>query len=335
MRSRFDFAFIPAGPWKETIDFVRLGEELRYRCAWLPDQTFHRDPFVLLALCAQATREIDLGLGITSPFTRLPVQIARAAAVIDEVAGGRFRLGLGTANAATVLAPLGIELRKPASRVRDAIVIIRRLLRGESVDFEGGADTLRGVKLDFPLLRPNTPIYIGTRGPRMLELVGELADGVLAESLFSGDGMAYVMDHVREGARRGSRALSDIDVVSWQVVQVTDDEQAAIAAQKPWGARSISVGPPDAMRRVGIDEEVIVGVMEAMKRGDVRNAINCVTDEAIKCLMIIGSPDHVYDQLVRVFSRGATSVSLLLMGSMASMRDTLVRFAGEVMPRFR
>jgi 5,10-methylenetetrahydromethanopterin reductase len=331
----FDFAFIPAGPVLETVGFVELGEELGYRCAWLPDQTFHRDPFVLLGLCAQATHRIGLGLGITSPFTRLPVQIARAAGVIDEVAHGRFRLGLGTANVNTVLKPLGIELKNGPARLRNAATIIRGLLAGQSVTFHDREDDVRGVKLDFVPPRPSIPLYIGTRGPKMLELAGEIADGVLVESLFNAGGIPYVLDRLRMGAERGKRSLSDIDVVAWQVIQVTDDEAGAIERQKSWVVRSIQVGPPDAMRRIGIEEGVITGVTEATQRGDAHGAIAQVTDDAVRCLMIIGGPKTIADRIARVLDAGANTVSLLMLGPMEVLRTTLVRFAKEVMPAFR
>src|SRR4051812_45135853 len=93
--ARFDFGFIPSGPVAETVALVRSGEELGYRCAWIPDQGFHRDPFSLLTAAAQATTNIGLGVGVTTPFTRLPLQIARAAATVDEFAQGRLKLGLG------------------------------------------------------------------------------------------------------------------------------------------------------------------------------------------------------------------------------------------------
>ncbi len=334
-RPRFDFAFIPSGSVQDTIGLVRLGEQLGYRCAWLPDQTFHRDPFVLLGLCAQATTRIGLGLGITSPFTRLPVQIARAAGVIDEVAGGRFRLGLGTANVATVLKPLGIELRRTVGRLRDAIVIIRRLLAGESVYFEGSDDIARGVKLDFRPFRPDLPIYLGTRGARTIELVGELADGVLVESLFHGGGMPYVFNHLEEGLKKSQRSRESVDVVAWQLVQITDDPVSAITGQKAWIARSIKVGPTDALTRIGIPEDVIASVSEAMDRGDVQRAISQVTDEAVRCLTIIGDAEHVSSRVAEIFARGAATVSLLLLGPENTLQHTLQEFAHKVIPAFQ
>jgi 5,10-methylenetetrahydromethanopterin reductase len=333
-RPPFDFAFVPAGPVQETVELVRLGERLGYRCAWLPDQTFHRDPFVLLGVCAQATQEIGLGVGITSPFTRLPAQIARAAAVVDEISGGRFRLGLGTANPDTVLGPLGLELTNPYRRLRDAITIIRQLLAGKSVNFDGRFDHLQGVQLDFVPTRPSLPIYIGTRGPKLLELTGETADGVLSESLFSGDGMSYVREHVTAGVIKSQRSLRDVDIVSWQLVRVTTHPHDAVADQRPWAARSIKIGPRDVMIRLGVEEGVVDRVTEAARRGDWDSAINHVTDDAVNRLMIIGSPSDITQRMSEIFQKGANSVSLLLLGRMDEVRNTLTRFAREVMPKF-
>lgn len=333
-RSRFDFAFIPSWPYRETIDFIRLGEELNYRCAWLPDQTFHRDPFVLLGLCAEATRDIGLGLGLTSPFTRFPAQIARGAGVLDEVSNQRFRLGLGTANPNSVLAPLGLKLERPVGRLRDSIRIIRRLLAGEAVDFEGPSDHLKGLKLDFTPPRADLPIYIGTRGPQMLQLSGEIADGVLVESLFNAGGLPHVYECLEKGVGRTGRSVSDVDVVAWQLVQVTDDAPAAIAALKSWVSYSIRVGPPEAMLRAGIDEDVINSVSEAWANNDAAAAAARVSDDAVRCLMIIGTPEQVTKQVSGIFEKGVDAVNLLLLGSQDSMRTTLTRFAKEVMPAF-
>jgi alkanesulfonate monooxygenase SsuD/methylene tetrahydromethanopterin reductase-like flavin-dependent oxidoreductase (luciferase family) len=82
--SLFDFAFIPAGPIKASIELIELGERLGYRGVWIPDQGFHRDPFVVAGQAASRTSRIQIGLGITSRFTRLPVQIARAAATVEQ-----------------------------------------------------------------------------------------------------------------------------------------------------------------------------------------------------------------------------------------------------------
>lgn len=335
LESFVDFAFIPAGSYNETLALIELGEGLGYRGAWLPDQGFHRDPFALLGIAALRTRRIQLGLGITSPFTRLPVQIARGAATIDEISRGRFNLGLGTANVANILTPLGIKLSRPVGRLRDAINIIRALLRGESVEFGSQDDILRGVSLDFTATRMKIPIYLGTRGPQTLALAGELVDGVLVESLFNADGLPYVFENIRKGAARSGRDLNTFDAVSWQMVQVTDDEKSAIDAQKPWLVRTIRVGPAHALERVGMDPMVIEAVNVHLDKGDREAATAEVTDETVRCTMIIGSPDYVASRVTQVLKSDINSMNLLLLGPSDELRVTLQRFAKEVWPLVR
>src|SRR5687767_15819548 len=106
---RSGVAFIPGMPARDVVALARQAEALGYDDLYLPDQTFHRDPFALLALCAEATERIRLGLAVTNPYTRHPVQIARAAATLAEMSEGRFVLGLGAGNKPRVLAGLGIE----------------------------------------------------------------------------------------------------------------------------------------------------------------------------------------------------------------------------------
>ena len=331
--SRFDFAFIPAGAVDESVGLIELGERLGYRGAWIPDQGFHRDPFLVAAQAASRTSRIQIGLGITSPFTRLPVQIARAAATVDEVSRQRFKLGLGTANAAHVLTPLGIPLNRPVGRLRDAIKITRALLSGETVDFESADDILQGVSLDFEPPRGGIPIYLGTRGEQTLALAGELADGVLIESLFNAGGLEHVFRCIDRGAARSGRDLAELDAVSWQVIQVTDDEQKALAAQKSWMARTIQVGPRPALELIGMDPEVLDAVESRLEAGDREGAINAVTDETVRATMIIGGPDYVAERVSRILATRITSINLLLLGPIDELAATLTRFANEVLPR--
>lgn len=330
--SRFDFAFITSAPFGELRELIQYGEALGYDGMWIPDQTFHRDPFALLSAAALTTERMHLGVGITSPFTRRPVQIARAAATIDEMSGGRFKLGLGSGNVAHVLTPLGISSAGTIRRLREAIQIMRALLRGETVDFESPHYMLRGVKLDFAPMRADIPIYLGTRGPETLALSGEIADGVLIESLFNEKGLSFAFEHIRKGAARASRSLNNFDAVSWQLIQVTDDVAAAVAARKPWMARKIRIGPASALETVGVKAAVIEAVNARLDDGDLEGAAAEVTDEAVQCAMIIGTPEEVAARITDIQRTEIASIGVLLLGEIDEVRYSLERFAREVLP---
>jgi 5,10-methylenetetrahydromethanopterin reductase len=327
---RVTFSFAPRGI-RETVDLVGLGESLGFDGVWLADQGFGPDPFVPLALAAQATSRIELGVGLTSPFTRLPMQIARCAATLDEASGGRFRLGLGTGNVAHVLRPLGVDFVRPARRMADAVEIIRRLWAGETVSFDGVADHMAGARLDFDVPR-TIPIYIGARGPQMLGVVGRVANGVLVESLFNGAGPGYVAESIRAGESEREAGLGPIDVVAWQVVIVTDNPKAEIDVHRAWAARTIQNGPAEAMELIGVGEGVYHAVMEAKARGDDGAALAAVRDEDVRALMAIGEPEEIASTLQGALESGASSVNVLWVGSSDGIGPNLTRFARDVMP---
>jgi alkanesulfonate monooxygenase SsuD/methylene tetrahydromethanopterin reductase-like flavin-dependent oxidoreductase (luciferase family) len=169
----------------------------------------------------------------------------------------------------------------------------------------------------------------------MLSLSGELADGVLAESLFAGDGSAYVLENVAAGALRSSRAITEVDVVAWQVVVVTDEPDKAVAERRAWAARTIQNGPADAMEKIGVGEAVYADVMAAMARGDLGAAESAVPDSAVLALMAIGPPATIIDRLQAAINAGATSINVLWVGSVDGLLPNLRRFAAEVMPALR
>jgi 5,10-methylenetetrahydromethanopterin reductase len=323
------FALIP-GPARQTASTVAEAEAIGFDGVWLGDQGFGYDPFVAVAAAAAATSKIRLGIGLTTPFTRLPLQIARAVASLHDAADGRVALALGTGNLAHVLRPLGISAERPVPRLREATAAIRSLLRGDAIPGAGNAS----VALDIPG-SIDVPIYFGTRRPGMLRLAGEIGDGVLAESLFGGSGPEYVMANVAEGAARAGRPLDDVDVVAWQVVVVTDDPERVVGQHRPWAARTIQNGPVEAMERIGVGAAVYEQVMAAMSRSDRAAAIAAVPDSAVTALMAIDRPDAVAARLQTALSRGATSVNVLYVGSPEGLVPNLRRFAEEVMPLLR
>lgn len=328
--SSITVALVPGQP-RKTAEVVAEAEALGFDGVWIGDQGFGYDPFVVVAACAAATSRIRLGVGLTSPFTRLPIQIARAVATLHDEAEGRLALALGTGNIPHVLRPLGIEPDQPVRQLRDATFAIRSLLRGESVQVSAGQGE---VSLDIPR-SIEVPIYFGTRRPGMLRLAGEVGNGVLAESLFGGSGPEYVVSHVEEGAARAGRPREAIDVVAWQVVVVTDDPQRAIGEHRTWAARTIQNGPSDVMERIGVGTSVYERVVEAMSRSDRDAAIAAVPDTAISALMAIDRPQGVADRLRAALDSGATSVNLLYVGNDEGLLPNLRRFATDVMPALR
>ena len=144
---------------------VRLCEELGYDVLWYANEKFYRDPYVGLAVAAMSSRTLKLGTYVADPYSAHPALTAVAIASLDELSGGRAVLLLGAGG--TGLDRLAIERRRPARAIWETITVVRRLLAGETVSFEGEIVRLNGVRLAFAA-RPNIPIYVASRGDRVL-----------------------------------------------------------------------------------------------------------------------------------------------------------------------
>ena len=324
-----DFCFVPTGPVSEVVTLASLGEKLGYRCMWIPDQGFCRDPFVIATAVAAATRTLDIGIGITMPLTRHAAHLARVAATLDELSDYRLRLGLGSGNLAHVVRPMGLSVKNSVERVSTGLTQVRSLLRGEPVQFAD--EPIGPVKLEF-VPRRVMPLYVGARGPKMLEMAGAVSDGVLVESLFNAGGMPDAVARVRSGALQTGRDASACDVVSWQLVVVTDEPERELDQYRPWVARTLQAGPREAMLRVGVNEATYERVTAALAAGCPDDAAREVTDDAVRCLMMIGPAGELIERIGALEALGCTSISVLSTKPLAQTAENLVRFARTVLP---
>jgi alkanesulfonate monooxygenase SsuD/methylene tetrahydromethanopterin reductase-like flavin-dependent oxidoreductase (luciferase family) len=165
--------------WTELLAMARAAEECGFDSIWVGDHMLYRgdgrpergpwDAWTLLAALAASTERVRLGPLVASTAFHPPGLIARMAATIDELSGGRFVLGLGAGWNETEFRSFGIPFDRLVSRFEESFEIIRRLLAGERVSFEG-----RFQRVDDAVLMPRparpVPMMVGTSGPRMLEI---------------------------------------------------------------------------------------------------------------------------------------------------------------------
>ena len=224
-------------PLEQMIEVACDAERLGYEYVWINDDRLLRDVYATLAAVAVATRRIQIGPGVTNPYTRHPALTAAGIATIDELSAGRAVLGLGAGG--TNHAPLGIKRERPAVAMREAISIVRGLLAGESVTIEGVIEA-HEAELDFEAPRADLPIHVGARGPRLLELAGELADGVIVGNVATLEGWAYATERVRAGAERVGRDPGELAWTAWLYASVAEDGELARDAIRPMVATSLA-----------------------------------------------------------------------------------------------
>ena len=166
---------VPLMPARDVISVAVEAERLGYEYCLVADEGFHPDIYACLGAIARATDRITLGV-LTNGYTRHPAVTASAAATVNELSGGRLVVTL-LAGGSMVLSPMAIERVRPARVVADSVQVLRRLWSGDEVSWQGQTCSLDRARLG---LGPQSiPIWIASRGPRLLELAGREADGVI------------------------------------------------------------------------------------------------------------------------------------------------------------
>ena len=200
--SRIGVAFSGGLTASEIADCAERAEALGYESVWVAEG-HGGDQFAILAACALRTSRIRLGTAISSVFVRTAPTIAMAAATVDELSGGRFVLGLGSSHRVQVGPEHGVEYARPLERVRDTVAIVRTLLREHDVSHAGETVRIERFNLWFRPFRGEPPVYLSALFPKMLELTGEIADGViLTRSTLETHGPASRPERPGRGATR-------------------------------------------------------------------------------------------------------------------------------------
>ena len=294
--SRIGIAFSGGLTASEIADCAERAEALGYESVWVAEG-HGGDQFAILAACALRTRRVRLGTAISSVFVRTAPTIAMAAAAVDELSGGRFVLGLGSSHRVQVGPEHGVEYSKPLGRVRDTVAVVRGLLRDGEVDHAGETVRIERFDLWFEPYRREVPIYLSALFPKMTQLCGEIADGViLARSTLASAARARA--HVVAGAGRAGRDASAVEIASLLPASVAPDRNEALAAARPGLAFYAGFFPRynRLLAESGFPAEA-AAVAKAWAAGDKAGAERAVTDEMIAATSVAGTPAECRERI--------------------------------------
>jgi 5,10-methylenetetrahydromethanopterin reductase len=332
---KFGFGAVPAHSIKDSVELAQLGERLGFDMAWMPDQTFYRDPFVVMTVIAQETERIRLMLGVTNPYTRHPAQVARAMATLDEVSNGRAVVGYGAGNRKELLLPLGYEQDLAGQRCREAVVVVKRLLAGEKVEFRSSTLVAEGVELLIPP-RPALPVYLAGRGPKIFEAAGEVADGVVIGGLVSARGLKYALDVIAQGETRRDSGLAPLHKISWVSCHITADRAETIERLKSNVAHIIGGAPRGVLLTIGLESERIDHLKKAYAAGGPAGAAPLIKETEVDMLTIVGDGKACSARIQQLADAGIDELGVLLTQKTPKDQVAFLRqFAAEVMPYFR
>ena len=292
----------------EQLELVREAERLGYDSAWVAE-AYGSDAATVLAWLAAQTGAIHLGSAVFQIPARSPAMAAMTAATLDQLSGGRFRLGLGLSGPQVAEGWHGQRYARPMARTRDYLSVVRMALERRRVAYQGETLELplpdgpgKALKLTIAPAQPRLPIYLAAMGPRNLALAGELADGWLG-FLYAPEHAGGFRDHLAAGAARAGRDLDGFDVAPNVQVHLSDDLAAARDAMRPFLALYIG-GMGSRERNFYTEQAGRYGFERAARQvqnhylaGDRGQAMAALPDELIDLVTLCGPAGRVRERL--------------------------------------
>ena len=307
MTIKFSVGLQGSYPIRDYINKAQRIESYGFDEIHVYDDLMFKPTWPILTLIGEHTDKIKVGPGIITPQIVHPCYHAGNLAELDELTDGRAVLGIARG---AFWEFLGIEKQnKPITMVREAIQIIRRLLSGDRTAFRGEVFTVtEELFFRFQPLRKEIPIFIGTWGPLMCQLSGEIADGVKSDGLWNPDYVKIIRENIEIGAARVNRNPDEIEIIAGPLSSISADREKAKATAR----RVLAVYLPylRPMTDVaGIPEEEIKKVREAAASGDFEQGASYVSDLSVSKCSVTGTPEDVIKQIEKMVEAGVNHVA--------------------------
>jgi 5,10-methylenetetrahydromethanopterin reductase len=324
-------------PIREGMAYVKHAEANGFEAVWQAESRLVREATVPMAAFAAVTDRIKIGSGVVNNWTRNVGLMAATFSTLDDLAPGRILLGIG-AWWDPLATKVGIRRTRPLQAMREYVEVVRRLLAMERVTYHGRFVDVDDIELDIvhgDRSPKKVPIYIGATGMKMMELAGEIADGVVLNYMV---GPAYnraALAALGEGAARAGRTVEDIDRP--QLVVCSLDQNRGVALDRARELLTQYLGQqPHLMKASGVDPALIeeIGKVMTWPAGpeEIHRAMKLVPDEAVQMISASGTPKECRAKVAEYVEAGCTCPILYPLGD--DVRAMIEAFApAEVMTR--
>lgn len=296
----------------EIIDAAILAEKCGFTSVFMPEHYYDRESPSILGAIARSTSRIKLGTGVINPYTRYPSLIAMTAATLDELSGGRANLGLGSGGVIGSLEHgipdefAGQKFSHPLGHLRETIIIVKKLLSGQKVTYSGNFYNLEDVQLHFRPIQSNIPIYFGQQGPKMMQLAGELGDGVLITLCCTVPYVKEVVQKIEESEMEHNRKKGSVDFAARIIVSLSEDRDKAIRYSKQLVGRVfIHPGAKPVMDISGIKLD-IEAMKKAIDNGRSELLYDLVPNEVVDITTASGNKNDVLRRVEEYRDAGVT-----------------------------
>ena len=317
---------------------VRLAEANGYDIAWLADERFYREVYSCLTRFAMETERIRLGPCVTDPYARHPALTAMAIATLDEMSGGRAVLGVGAGISG--FAEMGVERIKPARAIRETIELVRKLLAGEKVTYQGEVIRFTEGRLSFAPIRPSIPVYVASNGPLGQRVAGAVADAALMEACGNPDEVKAFRAILDEGARREGRDPKAVKLVARLNTCIADEGKVARDTLRPTVARMLGASRlkfrTAEKQGLALPADVVASVAGAAYADGVKpylHLLPMITDRHVNSFMLAGTSRDVAQRLVELRRAGVDSFIIMPFAPEGgTIEDTIAKFGSEAWP---
>ncbi len=310
---------------EELLTTVQQAEADGFRSCWISEDYYFGGAMATAGAIAATTKRIGIGIGVVNPYTRNPEVIAMESAAVDAISQGRFTLALGASNRRWIEDQMCIPYEKPRLHMVEALRLMRGLLKGEKVDFDGETVKAHGVQLDFAPYRRDLPFYMGVSGEQSLRQAGAEADGVLLSIMSSAEYAAWARRTVDEGAKAAGR--TDHVPIAVYVPLFLGDREAAARAMAPTISFFVGGGAKRVfIKESGASEAEVRPLAERMAAGE--SAADLVTPSLAARYTICGDKQQCLDRLEDYFNAGVDQVILCSCDEVSALQ--MMEFAKEL-----
>jgi 5,10-methylenetetrahydromethanopterin reductase len=316
-----------AHPIRDGMKYAQYAEKRGFEAVWQAESRLVRDAIVPMAAFAAVTEHIKVGSGVINNWTRNIGLLAATYLTLDDLAPGRIVCGIG-AWWDPLAQNVGITRHKPLLAMRETVEVMRRLLALENVTFHGEFHHVNGIELDVVHGRResrNVPIYVGATGPKMMQLAGEIADGVVLNYCVPPEYNDMAMENLEKGAKKAGRSLEEVDRPQLVVCSVDNDRERALEGARGLLTQYLAQQPHIA-RASGVKPEVVEKIQSILgwpaTKEQIDEAKVYVPDELVRRITATGTPDEARAKVQEYMNRGATCPILYPLGDVELMIDT-------------
>lgn len=304
---------------RDGLEFVQYAEDHGFEAVWQAESRLVRDAIVPMAAYAAVTEKIKVGSGVINNWTRNIGLLASTFLTLDDLAPNRIICGIG-AWWDPLAKNVGIDRHKPLIAMQETVTILKKLLAMERVTFHGNFVDVDGIELDVVHGRKeprNVPVYIGATGSKMLELTGEIADGVVLNYCVPPEYNVNALNMLERGAKKAGRSLDDIDRPQLVVCSVDKDREKAIDTTRELLTQYLAQQPHIA-KASGVSMDVVGQIQSILgwpaTYDEIQRAKHLVPEDLIHRITASGNPEEARVKVQEYIDNGCTCPILYPVG---------------------